>query len=170
MSSAPTYSERREIAQSAYEFLDAMKTEPSGNNFINLVDIINILVTVINSTDTKKKCQRAYRCPDALRWLWERGYDYITETINACQESLIKVEERVNRTGSWALDAQTFALCEVCFKWYQELCSVMPRTFLLFCIQQCQGVHEKTDKGQKIGHFCLDPDYSIKEQVWASKS
>lgn len=161
-----SYQERVELAEAAYRYLDDMKTSPTGQNFINLIDVMNIFVTLINITDTKKKRHRAYDCPDALQWLFERGYDYITETINECQESLIQIEKRVNRTGSWALDAGTVALCEVCIKWYQELTSVMPRDFLAWAYRQCEGKHKKTKEGHRISHFMLDNAYQVKEQIW----
>lgn len=161
-----SYQERVELAEAAYRYLDEMKTSPTGQNFINLVDVMNIFVTLINITDTKKKRHRAYDCPDALQWLFERGYDYITETINECQESLIQIEKRVNRTGSWALDAGTIALLETCIRWFQEVCSVMPRALVMFCIQQCQGKHRKSENGHHIGHFLLDDAYAEKEETW----
>ena len=166
MKATPTYQERVVLAENAYAYLDDMKINPSGQNFVNLVDIVNILVTLINGTDTKKKTLKAHRCPDALQWLWERGYERITDTINACHDALIDVEERVNRTGSWALDAGTVALCEVCIKWYQELTSVMPRDFLAWAYRQCEGKHKKTKEGHRISHFMLDDAYQVKEQIW----
>lgn len=161
-----SYDERVQLAENAYQFLDDMKTDPTGENFINLVDVMNIFVTLINITDTDKKRKRAYNCPDALQWLFERGYDYITETINECQNSLIHIEERVNRIGSWAMDAGAISLMETCIKWYEEVCSVMPRALVLHCVKQCEGKHKKTPEGHRIAHFLLDEEYATKEWLW----
>lgn len=165
-----SYEERVELAENAYAFLNDMKTDPCGENFINLVDVMNIFVTLINITDTKKKCKRAYNCPNALQWLFERGYDYIVDTINECQESLIRVEQRVNEKGSWAMDAGAISLMETCIKWYEELCSVMPRALVLHCVKQCEGKHKKTEEGHRISHFLLDEEYAEKEMTWHGKS
>ena len=67
MKATPTYQERVVLAENAYAYLDDMKVNPSGQNFINLVDIVNVLVTIINGTATKKKTLKAHRCPDALQ-------------------------------------------------------------------------------------------------------
>lgn len=165
-----TYNERVQIAESAYSFLDEMKLNPTLENFINLVDVMNIFVTVICTTDSKKKRQKAYNCQDALQWLWERGYENISHTINDCQDHLISVCERAGRTGSWALDAETFNLMETCIKWYQEVCSVMPRAVLYHCIEQCKGVHKKQQGGENLGYFFLEEAYAKKEKDWESRS
>lgn len=164
-----SYEERVQLAENAYQYLDDMKTDPCGKNFINLVDVINIFVTLINITDTKKKRKLAYNCPDALQWLFERGYDYIVDTINECQESLIRVEKRVNEKGSWAMDAGTINLVETCIKWYEEVCSVMPRALVLHCVRQCENKHKKTPEGHRISHFLLDEEYAAKEMSWSGK-
>lgn len=168
MKSISTYEERVDIARHAYGYLDDMKTNPNFENFLNVVDTLNVLNTLITVTDTEAKCKKAYNCESAHEWLWEVGHQNIIKTINDCQEGLFKTSERAEKTGSWALDGNTFALCEECFQMYQELYSMLPRAVILWAIKKCAMAHKKIDENFKIQHMFFHQEYVDKENLFRS--
>ena len=168
-----TYDERVLIAENAYKYIDDMMANPGIHGFMNLVDIVNLLVMVIHSTDTRKKCLVRHKCPNALEWLYERTDPGIkvAQTINDCLWGLQKVMERHERTGSWALDGTVIALLETVFTWYQQVTSVMPRAVLMDCLQKMDKHHVVDSPEGKRVHIVfveLDKEYIRRESEWDS--
>lgn len=168
MKSTVTYDERVDIAEKAYGYLDEMKQKPSMQALIDIVDILNVLFMFIGETDTPGKCKK-WRAVNCHEWLWERGHDDVIQTINNAHEALIKAEERSAKTGSLALDGDTYNLLEKCFTWYQELYVTLPRQFCLACAKACVGVHKKEKEGYRIVHMMFHPEYIEKEDSWMDK-
>lgn len=170
-----TFEERQELADQAYAAIDQTKTKPDFYGFSCLVEIVNILIFFVSSTDTPKKRRDRNNAPDALQWLYETTDDqyvgHIAETINRCQYALQNAMERHERTGSWALDGETLRLIEIVATWYQELTSVMPMVVLWECLQKIDRVtvHD-TPKGKQchVPFTELSNEYIEKEKTWIS--
>lgn len=126
-----TFDERRQLAEIAYGALDGMKTNPTQGGYVDLIDITNVLATLVLQTATRKN-RRALKAPDVQQWLFEHGHSLPMTTINATQENLKKIGERQRRTGSWAMDADTFTLLEKVITMYQEAISEIPWKLVLY--------------------------------------
>lgn len=160
--------EREFIAEVSLNCIEDMKKNPCRFNYVQLVDMTNILSDAIAQISTPNDLARL-RCNENIHeWLTEVGHDNVAEKINAAHECLYQVGQRYKRTGSYALDGKTVELMEEIAQMYYEVYQVVPRGVMRQIIDQCVKAHRRDKSGRimTLTHCGLNPYFIAEEKSW----